>query len=837
MKYRSQITKFTSYYNGKDGTSVNILGSYETYDALKAEHPTGAPGESYIIGEDLYVWSVTNEDWINVGRIQGPQGNSGKDGKDGKDGAPALPAKTSENIRVFLLNNSPSQTSKPNKDSLGNWTTTEPSANSTNKYVWTCTGNKVTTHAWGNPNSPSLDNIITTITYESWTKPELWGAYGAANIDQKTYATFLKLMNGKTGGLDYDENGNLYVKAELVYANNILVKDDYDNVVLSATSGSSTVPVIMAGWQVSTGYINSGATYLYSKDQLSQTSAGGSSSKAWRIKISDQFGVTSSGHMACTSGKIGGWTIGTAGLTYGTAGNANFTGLYTSMSDPITVGSHSDRDWRFVIGTTFGVTQGGAMYATSGQIGGWTINASSLTSGDVTLYSSTSPYLTVGGSSSSNWRIKVSNTFGVTNGGHMACSSGRVGGWSISASGLTYGTSGGDTFAGLYTGTSPSIQIGTHKGDDWRFILGTKFGVTTSGTMHASAGEIGSSLSKGLLTIDSALTMGGSEGSASATETYFSLGIDPSVYRSIGVGARGSHFYLGSGGLILRNPATTFPYQSGNGTRYGGIRLTYTSMYISGNSDSNTPSSCFSSMTGNGIKFGYMAGSKPTLNGGAPGAETDMIFPKSGVAYWVEYFLTGKVLNNTQFDWFTDRGKIIRHRIPTDGVFKIQGNGPSYSVVSIESATISIGLTNDTVTTKGTWTGSWAGPSDRRLKNSISAYDRRYELFFDALKPCRFKFNEPSNNNFAYNTGFIAQEVEEAMFKAGLTDDDWSGLVTMFEDTEKEHLALYYSDFIALNTWQIQLLKPRMSAAEQEIAQLKSEIQQLRTEIKNLKNS
>jgi hypothetical protein len=42
-------------------------------------------------------------------------------------------------------------------------------------------------------------------------------------------------------------------------------------------------------------------------------------------------------------------------------------------------------------------------------------------------------------------------------------------------------------------------------------------------------------------------------------------------------------------------------------------------------------------------------------------------------------------------------------------------------------------------------------------------------------------------------------------------------------------------EFVSLNTWQIQLLKPRMAAAEQEIAALKLEIQQLREELEALK--
>jgi predicted nucleic acid-binding Zn-ribbon protein len=46
---------------------------------------------------------------------------------------------------------------------------------------------------------------------------------------------------------------------------------------------------------------------------------------------------------------------------------------------------------------------------------------------------------------------------------------------------------------------------------------------------------------------------------------------------------------------------------------------------------------------------------------------------------------------------------------------------------------------------------------------------------------------------------------------------------------------LRYEEFISLNTWQIQKLKPRMTAAEEKIQQLEEEISQLKTEISTLK--
>ena len=66
---------------GPAGTGVNILGSYDTLEELKAAHPTGNVGDAYMIKTNMYIWSETISDWTNVGNIQGPQGEKGVDGK------------------------------------------------------------------------------------------------------------------------------------------------------------------------------------------------------------------------------------------------------------------------------------------------------------------------------------------------------------------------------------------------------------------------------------------------------------------------------------------------------------------------------------------------------------------------------------------------------------------------------------------------------------------------------------------------------------------------------------------------------------------------------------
>lgn len=71
---------------GNDGTGVTILGSYSSLEELKTDHPVGQVGDSYIIDGDLYVWSITLNDWNNVGKIQGPKGDKGDQGIQGEQG-------------------------------------------------------------------------------------------------------------------------------------------------------------------------------------------------------------------------------------------------------------------------------------------------------------------------------------------------------------------------------------------------------------------------------------------------------------------------------------------------------------------------------------------------------------------------------------------------------------------------------------------------------------------------------------------------------------------------------------------------------------------------------
>lgn len=65
---------------GKDGNSINILGSYNSVDDLIKEHNTGNIGDAYLVDGNLYIWADNTKSWQNIGEIKGPQGEQGPPG-------------------------------------------------------------------------------------------------------------------------------------------------------------------------------------------------------------------------------------------------------------------------------------------------------------------------------------------------------------------------------------------------------------------------------------------------------------------------------------------------------------------------------------------------------------------------------------------------------------------------------------------------------------------------------------------------------------------------------------------------------------------------------------
>ena len=114
----------------------------------------------------------------------------------------------------------------------------------------------------------------------------------------------------------------------------------------------------------------------------------------------------------------------------------------------------------------------------------------------------------------------------------------------------------------------------------------------------------------------------------------------------------------------------------------------------------------------------------------------------------------------------------------------------------------------------GNWTGSSSGSisSDRNKKNSITEIGEAYGVLFDNLIPCLFKYNDGTSDRL--HSGFIAQEVKGAMDAAGIPTSDFAALCIADAGKDTEEWSLRYEEFVALNTYEIQKLKKRLSELE-----------------------
>lgn len=66
---------------GDPGTGLTLLDTYATYEELIAAHPTGQRGQAYFVGDStegvVYLWSSTENEWVNVGALKGQKGDQG----------------------------------------------------------------------------------------------------------------------------------------------------------------------------------------------------------------------------------------------------------------------------------------------------------------------------------------------------------------------------------------------------------------------------------------------------------------------------------------------------------------------------------------------------------------------------------------------------------------------------------------------------------------------------------------------------------------------------------------------------------------------------------------
>jgi hypothetical protein len=136
-----------------------------------------------------------------------------------------------------------------------------------------------------------------------------------------------------------------------------------------------------------------------------------------------------------------------------------------------------------------------------------------------------------------------------------------------------------------------------------------------------------------------------------------------------------------------------------------------------------------------------------------------------------------------------------------------------------------------------TTNGGVGSLSDRREKTNINYDLSKYEPFFDSLKPTSYRFI--NNSSGRTHLGFIAQDVEQSLFKANMSRKDGAILFISGQgfdaktdtiiDENNTTYGLKYAELHALEVDQIQKLKKRVSDQEQIIKELETRIKKLET--------
>ena len=146
------------------------------------------------------------------------------------------------------------------------------------------------------------------------------------------------------------------------------------------------------------------------------------------------------------------------------------------------------------------------------------------------------------------------------------------------------------------------------------------------------------------------------------------------------------------------------------------------------------------------------------------------------------------------------------------------------------------------------WRNIWATngtieTSDRNQKRNIIPLNDKYIQLFDLLKPVSYQMIEGDR----VHTGFIAQDVEDAMNQVGLTSKEFGGfckdvktitdengnsVIALNDDgSQQEIYSLRYNEFISINTAKIKQLEQRLEQAIEVIDKQQLVIEELKSKI------
>ena len=460
--------------------------------------------------------------------------------------------------------------------------------------------------------------------------------------------------------------------------------------------------------------------------------------------------------------------------------------------------------------TSSGLEVNGKITSTTGTIGGFTINATNLHTGSKTSYSSTTAGVYIG----NNGIGLGSGTFYVTSGGSIRATYGVIGGFTLTSNYIYGGTLNTENYVMIGSNQNSRTVCG-HVLSNWGLILGTKFGVTRAGVAYGSdvhlTGEItATSGTFDNCTLNSTCTLYGKVKMSGESNLYLfgtrfvatyetSIGID-GIITDIVTSYHDEHLpatsYTTPYGLIV---VPDFTDRSVSGVILG----------VSGSNEFDTE------QLRSGIAFVQR---KFTAYEGLMVAKVDNCtiidakkYSGANTISWGHTSLTSTCHGTWYYSeqaYFGVSATSYQIRIDSDQITFYYAGAMKGELESYSSY----------VDVQGTWKtngNNWISSSDRRIKKDIADFDESYELLFDSLRPRQYRYVD--GNKGRVHSGFIAQEVSDAVKAAGKTIDE-NAYVCAFENKEGEiYYGLRYEELIALNTWQIQKLKERIKQLEEKL--------------------
>ena len=191
-----------------------------------------------------------------------------------------------------------------------------------------------------------------------------------------------------------------------------------------------------------------------------------------------KFKVTNTGSFTATTGTIGPWSVNSTSIYRNSSTHGAANGLYFGTSGL----SITDKFQVNSAGklTATGADIGGTITATDGSIAGWQIGTNAIYRANSGTTASEA-FNTAGVLYFGTSGISLSNKFSVTSTGSLMASDGTIGPWKIGANAIYRGTNATDTSFN----TSGALYFGTQG-----LSLSDKFSVTSAGALTAISGDI-----------------------------------------------------------------------------------------------------------------------------------------------------------------------------------------------------------------------------------------------------------------------------------------------------------------------------------------------------------